>query len=303
MPVSHLIIDGNKVPVEDVLSGKVNTRFPKAYLELAADFRKWDGKPHVTDLLNGFRLMWLKHNTMYSVDPDDAAYRVLGVQAHAKLEEFQGQGETAELGLETDEIQGRTDLICTINGIESITDYKVVGSYKIQQALGLYYDVEPVMNPDGTPYCFKSGARKGQPKTRRVLKKDPAKADIKDFARQLNIYRYLFWKMYGKVIDSLNIFAIVRDGGTKIALERGILQKTYTFPVPVVPFEKVEAFVTKRSQELREVMAATTAPALCSPDECWQGKRCKDFCEVSEACKALGDNPFLGAAEEEEEDE
>lgn len=303
MPIKYFTIDGVEIPVEDVLSGNAKTRFPRAYLEMAADFRKWDGKPHVTDLLNGFRLTWLKNKADYAVDPDDAAYRVLGVQAHGKLEQYEGQGEVAELGLETDDLQGRTDLVGVINGERAMTDYKVVGSYKIQQALGLYYEDEPVLNPDGSPYLFKSGARKGQPKTHKVLKKDPAKADIKDFARQLNIYRVLYKMMTGESIENLYIFAVVRDGGTRIAQERGVLQKTYTFPMPVVADEKVLAFIKKQSSALKEAMDLQTPPPVCSPEECWNGRRCKDFCEVSIACKALNDNPYLGAKEEEDEEE
>ncbi|HQO66108.1 MAG TPA: hypothetical protein PLI66_05190 [Spirochaetales bacterium] len=300
MGISHFLIDGQKIPVEDAISGKVPTRFPIPYLELAADFRAWDGKPHVTDLLSGIRPLWLKNKNDYAVDPDDAAYRILGIGSHARLESS-GDQPGAELPLDADEIQGRTDLLTTVNGKMSIIDYKVLGSYKVQQLLGIYYEDVPVLDPDGNPVFFKSGKNKGERKTKKMLKTDPSKADVKEFARQLNIYRYLVKLTKGVIVDDLYLFVIVRDGGTRSATERGVLFKTYTIRLPLAPEEKVIAYVEARSAEIRAYMASDNPPPMCTVEECWNGKKCQEYCEVKDFCAALGDNPFLRNNPEEKE--
>jgi len=301
MPIKFFRIDGEDILVEDVMSGKRPTRYPLTFLAMASDFRAWDGKPHVTDLLNGDRLTWLKNRIDYSVDPDEASYRIFGTQSHSKLEAHEVPGVIAELDLETDEVQGRTDLIGVINGEEALIDYKVVGSYKIQQSFGIYYENENVVDGDGNPVLFKTGAKKGQQKTRKVLARDQSKIDIKDFTRQLNIYRLLYKKMYDKEINSLYIFAIVRDGGTQTAISRGVIQKTYTIPIPLASDSVVEAMIKRRSNELKNAMASETPPPVCGASECWDGRRCQGFCEVADACGALGDNPYLKQRPEEED--
>lgn len=295
-----LTIDGVNHPVEDVLSGKIPTRYPMTYLRMAADFRKWDGKPHVTDLFNGARLTWLKNKADYAVNPEDASFRIFGTQAHGKLESHATEG-MAEVGLELDDIQGTTDLICEINGERAMVDYKVVGSYKIQKALGIYQEDEPILE-DGKPVLFKTGKNAGKPKTHKVIKTDPAKADMKDFTRQLNIYRYINKIMTGEDIENLYIFAIVRDGGTQIATQRGIVQNTYTFKIPYAKDEYVKRYIETRSGILREAMQSDVPPSLCSAEECWDGRRCKDYCEVSKACAALHDNPYLKEGTNDEEE-
>ena len=290
--MTHFKIDGVLIPAADVLSGKVPTRYPLGYLQVAADSRKWDGKPHVTDLFVGIRQLWLKEKFDFSVDPEDAAYRIIGTNAHAKLETKAHELDEKEISLETDEIQGRSDLFGPMMGEMAITDYKVVGSYKVQQCLGIYSEDEPILE-DGKPVYFKTGARAGQPKTHKVTKMDPKKAYIKDFTRQLNIYRVLAKKVLGIEAKRLFIFAIVRDGGTIAATQRSVTQKTYTFEIPLADDEKVWNYIKARSAAIIGSMSGDIAPPLCSNEENWDGRKCQGYCEVAGACRAIGDNPFL----------
>jgi hypothetical protein len=296
--LKYFVIDGVEVPLEDVFHGKVATMYPLPYLRMAADERVWDGKPHVTDLFAGIRELWLKKNRDYGIDPDDAAFRAVGTGTHERLEAHTGAFDDKEIALEVDEIQGRSDLKTMINGEIALVDYKVVGSYKVAKALGIYQEDEAVLDENGKAVLFKTGKNAGQPKTKKVTKVDPAKADMTDYIRQLNIYRVLWKKIFGEDIQNLYIFAILRDGKTMIATSRGLHKQTYTIRVPVANDEKVWAYINKRSQALCDAMAGTDVPPLCSNEENWDGRKCQGYCPVAKHCQALGDNPFLGTESE-----
>lgn len=275
-----------KIPLADVFSGKVVLPFPMSYLKMAADDRPWEGKPHVTDLLNGPRMLYLKSTTDYGVDPADAAFRVLGVASHKKLE---GLGDTSEIELEDDDVVGRSDVLDeNPDGTYTITDYKVVGSFKITQALGLISVDEPVRDANGELTYFKSGDRKGQMKTHKVQHLVPEKADTKEWSRQLNIYRYLAEKQLGIQITKLQIFAIVRDGNTIAATSRGVVESTYLIPIKLFAKDVVEEFIKTRSEEIKQAFKTKTIPRVCDEDESWSGRRCRDYCPVAEACAAAG---------------
>jgi hypothetical protein len=275
-------------PVDEVLAGKHDSilRFPKSYLAMVADERPWEGKPHVTDLLNGPRYVFLKATTDYATSPEGAAFRVMGIQAHKKLE---GLGETSELHLENDDVIGRSDLLeSNGDGTWTLTDYKVVGSYKVGLAIGIYTEREEIIGPDGTAEIFKSGDRKGQVKSHNVLKCDPSKADTKDWTRQLNIYRYLAEKECNIRVTKLQIFVIVRDGNTIAARSRGVMDETYLVPIKIFQDDKVQSFISERSQELMDAFKPGAIPRACNKEEAWDGRRCMGYCDVSKACAAMG---------------
>lgn len=292
------------VPVADALEGKfpdgVKSRFPKSFLEMASEDRPWSGKPHVTDLIAGPRYVWLKHTTDYSIDPNEAVYRVLGIQAHKKLE---GIGETSEVDLVGDDVVGRSDLIePNGDGTYTITDYKVVGSYKVAKALGIYSESVPVLDDSGKPVMFKTGQRAGLPKTKKQVMVDPKKADRKDWIRQLNVYRYLAMKSLGIIISNIQIFAIVRDGGTVAAISRGVTEPTYLFALPIFTEETVETFIKERSAAITDAMNGGVTPRVCDASESWEGNKCKRYCEVSARCRELGCHWLESGGPDEEDD-
>ena len=71
--------------------------------------------------------------------------------------------------------------------------------------------------------------------------------------------------------------------------------------LPLAPEEKVIAYVEARSAEIRAYMASDNPPPMCTVEECWNGKKCQEYCEVKDFCAALGDNPFLRNNPEEKE--
>jgi hypothetical protein len=294
--------NGNEViaPINEVLYGtKFDSilRYPKSYLRFVADERPWDGKPHVTDLINGPRYVFLKHTTDYSINPSSAAYRVMGINAHARLE---SNDEENEISLENEDVVGRSDVIeDNPDGTNTITDYKIVGSYKVALALGIYTESVPSLDENGNPIVIKSGAKKGLVKTHKEIRVDPKRADIKDWTRQLNIYRMLA-NQQGYNVTKLQIFVIVRDANTITSINRGVLNETYLIPLPVFSDRVVNDFVKQRSGELMEAFEKNETPRICNAEESWNGRRCKDFCEVAGACQQCG-GPFV--AEQEDSDE
>ena len=118
-----------------------------------------------------------------------------------------------------------------------LTDYKSGGSYQVGKALGIVST--DVLDPAGGVY--KSGPRKGTPRMLKEYKADPAKADLEDWMYQLNQYR-LFFQSAGFKVDRLQVQAIVRDGGTIIAKNRGITKNVYLIPIPIMPDVETQAF-------------------------------------------------------------
>ena len=285
-----LLKDGDetvKALVSDVMEGKYDSilKFPKSYLSMVSDERPWKGKPHVTDLLNGPRMVFLKHTTDYAIDPGKSSFRVLGIQAHSKFENY---SEFGEVDLGDENVIGRTDLLeDNGDGTFTVTDYKVVGSYKVAQAIGIYKERVDVLDDNGNQVVFKSGAKVGQVKTKLELRFDPLKADKKDWTRQLNIYRMLIQKQLHLKVTKLQIFAVVRDGGTIAAFTRGLKDNTYLVPIDIFEESVVNGFVEEHSKELLDAFE-TGKPRICTAEECWDGKRCREYCEVADACEAMG---------------
>lgn len=270
------------IDVKEALEGKVQTPYPLSYLKLISDERAWDGKPHVTDLLNGPRMLYLKQRVDYAIDPDEAAFRVFGVNAHSNLETY---GDNAEIAVENDEVIGRSDILEeNPDKTYTMTDYKAVGSFKVALGLGIVGVDEPTLDDNGNPIYYKSGEKAGKMRTHKVYKMLPEEADTRDWTRQLNIYRRLAQKQLGIVISKLQIFAIVRDGNTIAARSRGVMKGTYLIPIRIFADDVVDAFISKRSLELRTAMAGNEMPRICNDEESWEGRRCKGFCPVSEAC-------------------
>ena len=58
----------------------------RSTLQVSVD-RKWDGVPHVTQLLNGTMMEYLKIKHDYYIDPQDRAFALLGSTHHKLLEE------------------------------------------------------------------------------------------------------------------------------------------------------------------------------------------------------------------------
>jgi hypothetical protein len=87
------------------------------------------------------------------------------------------------------------------------------------------------------------------------------------------------------VPDYLDIHAIVRDGDTRVAKDRGVVKKCYTIPIKILPDDDVINFFKKKSNDILRALATRTVPPMCSDRETWGGNKCKSYCNVYKACK------------------
>jgi hypothetical protein len=238
---------------------------------------------------NGARYIYLKAITDYAVDPYSRTWAELGTAVHCKLSALKLAGNVlVEERLSDDRMEGTADLLEIDEEnprYHILTDYKTFGSYKVAKCLGLIQEQEPARNTDGTPVILKSGKNKGRVKTFSVIRIRPEKAELTHETLQLNRYR-IFYENSGFPVSKMRLQAIVRDGGTYMARNRGITENLYIIPIPRMNDVEVLYYYDQLQQAVDEAFATGYAPR-CSAEESWEGRRCDGFCEVSEACRSM----------------
>ena len=123
----------------------------------------------------------MKKTSEYAVEPSSVLYALQGQAIHS-INESHTQGNIlSEERLKDDITSGQFDLFGKIIDADDgvLGDLKVTSSYKLMKALGIY----KVDVPTGEVY--KTGAKKGQPKTRKEFRFDGVK-DVFEWAIQLN---------------------------------------------------------------------------------------------------------------------
>ena len=301
MKTMFICPDLKTVPIAQCLSGKCRMKercCPMSYLHIAGHSREWTGEPSVTQLLNGTRQEWLKIQFEYAESPDDAAFRILGTGSHAKMEQADNDFSFIEERLKHNGVSGMFDAIeQQPDGSYWLIDYKTSGSYKVGQALGIVAVDDPLYDDHGVPVTYKTGAKKGEQKTRKIYVSKPENAEMRDWILQLNKYRIMAEHALNEPIARLKIFSTVRDGGTFTAKNRGISQNTYYINVPMIDEEIINSYFERKRSALLTALDNGTIPDICTPEECWNGRRCQDYCPVKDRCP---DNPYVQTADEQE---
>lgn len=256
--------------------------------------------PSTTQLIAGTKHAFLKLTSSYDISPDQRAFMINGTKAHANMEASGDEFSLLEEKFLDGEISGISDVIEEEDGKITLADYKTTGSYKVAKALGFFVDEEK------TGEFFKTGPRKGQEKTRKVLKRDELKRDVKEWALQLNKYRVEYEKKSGRKVDRLKIQAVVRDGNTHIARSRGVFRNIYYFEIPIIPDEEINQYFSSKRTALLTALKNGYHNEVCSSEECWDGIKCQSYCEVAEYCsqgkyikqeKGNTDMPIQGLSE------
>ena len=229
--------------------------------------REWTGHPSTTQLLNGTMLEFLKITKDYAINPQDRAFALLGTRHHQMLE-----GMAKELNLPTEIALGPDghdvfDLLEPENGCWTLTDYKTWGSYRMVRALGM----------------VKEG--KGKDATFRM---DPNIVDLEESELQLNRYRVML-EEYGIKIGKMQLQVTVRDGGLQIAKTRGIGFNIKLIPIKKLDDDFVLYYFANKEVELQQALAeyqenSQYLPSPCNNKECWEGNRCRGYCEVAQYC-------------------
>ena len=274
---------GEKIEIADCLKEggcrMGNRCATPGYLRMAASDRPWTGKPSVTQLIQGTNAAFLKITTDYSVAPYDRAFMIHGTNAHSKLEGYGDDYSITEVKLDGDDtpVTGIFDVLITEAGVNTLVERKTSGSYMVAKALGWKkVDVE-------SGGVYKSGPRKGQPKTHKVLRNKEEWIDREAWELQTNMYRIELEKR-DYSIDEMRIECIVRDGNTWIARSRGVVRNVYYFPINRLPDEEVLAYFDRKRVALLVALEAGKCDDLCDYRENWGGIKCGRYCEVAESC-------------------
>ena len=270
MKVGFICPDGGKIKTEDCLKKcrMAGRCAPRQYLKYASNQKEkekgTEGKPSVTELIRGTREAYLRRVEEYYESPEDSAFAVLGTTAHTSLED----GDSFEWAGITGVPDGYDEEERTL------VEYKTFGSYKVAKVIGMEEVETGAINSKGKP--VKEWRRTGVP-------------DVEEIALQLGAYRMMLAEK-NKPVESLNCHMIVRDGGTYIAKQRGITKNIYYVTIPELSGEEIESFFIYKRDELNKHLELRTLPVLCSPEECWEGNKCKGYCPVVEYCKL---NPYI----------
>jgi hypothetical protein len=187
----------------------------------------------VTDLINPPRMTQLERRHWDSLT-EDAAERVwvlLGSSIHAILEK-------AEIPGASQEVAGEVNIDGTIVHFHpdlcmdgTIDDYKVTSVWSI------------VFEPNGRS----------------------------DWHSQLNLYRYLKYKLTGDLAKELRVCAILRDWvKTKIGEYGYPAMPVAMIDIPIWPVDKAEAYLKERIRlHLKAEQLPDDKLPLCSPEETW----------------------------------
>ncbi len=303
MPSTAFICpDQERIPIDQCLSHKgcrMSERCANLpYLRFVAYDREWRGiTPSAAG--NGPLLIALKKEKPYAISPDSRTFAVLGTGVHGKLglDRYTFNVISEELIEDDDGMKGTPDCFEVDEnqeGCMELEDYKTYGSYKVAKILGIVAVEKPLLDADGKPYIwFKSGPRKGQPKTETIFGRDPSKAETRDIELQLNRYRIMFWNKKKIPVSRMKLIVYVRDGGTQVAKSRGIDRNLYVIPVAFMPDEEVLGYYGTLTREVDEILKCnfTRYGRLCNAWECWDGRRCQGFCEVADYCADLTKRP------------
>lgn len=240
--------------------------------------REFSGKLSASRALNGLRLEYLKFKEDYAVNPREGAFMLLGVLAHRKLEgaaHAAGLSEHAEQLVEDETGRGIFDFYDLSE--KTVWDYKTMGSWKAARAIGVSYRWAK------TGQYYVKGPKKGTPKFQKEFFIDPNNRDLYDLAIQVNRYRMLA-ESIGLPVEKMKAQIIVRDGGLKIAEERGVTEKLYVLDVPYISDHHLKRFFETKSKALNYHIQNNILPPPCKPRERWNDRRCKGYCPVSEFC-------------------
>jgi len=271
--------DGEITTVKDCLT---KCRMGERCLTLPT-LREWNGVPSTTQLLNGTMYEFLKLTQPYVVDPDSRAFMLAGIKHHQELEIVAKRlGLPAEIPLSID--RDIFDLLePEPDNSFAITDYKLWGSYRVAKALGIV-EIGKKSDPTGAVYKVSGKwGKAGDPKMVPVFQSIPQEVDIFNEELQLNRYRIMLEEL-SIAVSRMQLQVTVRDGGLAVAHSRGVTRNIYKIPIQKLETEKVIEYFRTKEQDLSTALSANKWDIPCNDRECWEGARCKGYCEVARYC-------------------
>lgn len=287
MPVDKFVCpNGDKIPIEQCLSlcpHHVRCMSHPTLLSVANSVkdRNLGRKYSVTELLSGTREIFLKKqpDCSYAVDPSSQIFATFGTALHSICEENSSPFSLSELRFSNDLYTGQIDAYGDLlgNGKKVLIDFKSTSSFKAALSLG-YYKVDV---PTGEYY--KTGARKGQAKTKRVFRTDGVK-HLSQWAIQINAYRLLL-EEHNFPVEEMWIQMFVRDYSLKTAAERNITKPIYLIKINKISDIWIRRYFAAKKKRLDEAIDNNILPPFCRSAECWNGRKCEGYCDVADTCK------------------
>ena len=283
MPATKFICpDGAEIPILKCLNKcrqKERCMFLPTLRAIGNSLDRGIEEPTVTELISGVREAYLKKTIDYAVDPQSVLYALHGQAVHT-INENCTEGEIlSEVRLKDAITSGKFDMYGKIldENEGTLGDLKVTSSYKLMKALGIYKVDVP------TGETFKTGARKGQPKTRKEMRYNGVR-HVLDWAIQLNYYRMLLEKA-GFTVNRMVIQALCRDNSLRTSAERGITQAVYLIPIRRISDRWLTRYFTAKARRLQEALETKTLPPVCSARERWNNQKCLAYCDAREYCE------------------
>lgn len=280
MPAKYFICpSGKTVTIETCLKAcSQRCMFLPTLRAIAKSSDRSLSEPSVTELIGGTREAYLKKITAYAVKPQDAVYAIHGSAVHTINEGYTEGNMLSEIRLKDEITSGKFDLYGQIIDHDEgvLGDIKVTSSYKIMKALGHYKIDVP------TGEFFKTGVRKGQPKSKKQWCYNGVKM-VMEWALQLNYYRILLEKQ-GFPVNKMVIQAMCRNNNLRVASERGIDQSIYLIPIQKISNCWIERYFKSKAYALQQALNQKKLPSICKPRERWNGRKCKDYCSVAMQC-------------------
>ena len=282
MPATKFICPtGQEVPIEKCLKScvmKERCMFLPTLRAVANSLDRGLQEATVTELLAGTRETYLKKTTDYAVDPQSVLYALHGQAVHTINENFTSGEILSEIRLNDKITSGKFDLYGKIIGNEDgvLGDLKVASSYKLAKALGIYKVDVP------TGEIYKSGAKKGQPKTRKEFRYDGVR-HVMDWAIQLNYYRMLL-ETSGFTVKRMIIQAMCRDNNLRVANERGIDKTIYIISINKISNRWLTRYFSRKAKLLKNAFQSLKLPPVCTPRERWNNRKCLEFCDARANC-------------------
>jgi hypothetical protein len=251
--------------------------------------REWTGEPSTTQLIGGTREAWLKITRPYYINPEDRVFALLGTQVHGVLEKFGTGDNFSEERLRDEICSGAFDFYD--GETQTLLDYKTWGSYKVAQALGIKAIEVSVFDENGNPVLFKTGARKGQQKTRKEYIYGDAVTrtiGILETSIQMSNYRDKLKEILpnGYTVKNMAVQVISRDAGLMVSAMRHIEEKAPLIPVNGISKHWIDRYLSRKKELLFDALEQDYSP-LCRKRDRWDGRKCPKYCDVSEACQHI----------------
>ena len=277
--VNYICPDGVEIRIESCLTKCRMTErcLSLPTLMLMSRRRTWKGKISATQALNGTRLEYLKQMHDYAEAPVNRAFALLGTLHHLRLQNVQIPDALMEEWLQDEEGTGIPDLLH--EGV--LWDYKTTSAYKVCRWQGRKKEEEVIPAGEEGHGVFRSGARKGQPRTRKVW--SMTEPDIFDLQMQISRYAWFYRDMGFAVFKAL-VQATIRDFNARTPVQYGVDRQIVVIPIPILDREVVMEFYRMKQDALIHALDKKELPPPCTDHETWEGKRCQSYCPVWMHC-------------------